>query len=74
MQGTCTVQCYCTFSFSVHTERAKRGKKKPEINVKERSDVTNSIYVIIFKDIENLQILLIVFPLVNISLLTYSSN
>lgn len=67
MQGMCTEQCYCTFSFSVHTERAKRGKKKPKINIKERSEVTNSIYMIIFKDRENLQILLIEFPFVNIS-------
>lgn len=67
MQGTSTVQSYRTFSFSVHTERAKTGKKKPEINIRERTEVMNSIHVIIFKDRENLQILLIVFPFVNIS-------
>lgn len=37
---------------SVHTERAKRGEKKPEINIKGRSEAMNSTYVTISKDRE----------------------
>lgn len=52
MQGTCTVWCYCTFSFSVHIERAKIGKKKSEINTKERREASNSVCDNIQKDRE----------------------
>lgn len=44
--------CYCTFSFSVHIERAKTGKKKSEINTRERREVKNSICDSIQKDRE----------------------
>lgn len=49
---------------SVHTERAKRGEKKPEINVRGRSEAMNSTYVTISKD-TNLRICW-VFPLGNV--------
>lgn len=35
---------------SIHTERAKRGEKKPEISVRGRSEAMNSTYVTISKD------------------------
>lgn len=47
---------------SVHTERAKRGEKKPEINIKGKSEAMNSTYVTISKDRETCWL----FPLVNV--------
>lgn len=70
MQDTCTVWCYCTFSFSVHIERAKTGKKKSEINTRERREEQHMWQT--FKKTESLQILLMFFALVTFHLLICS--